>query len=331
MHTILKERQKYYLCDCITGSQKYLADNSVDLIITDPPYGIQGGQMHRHYKRRENYVLDGYVEVKGSDYSEFSMSWIKEAERVLRPGGSLYIISGYSNLIHILNALSNTSLRETNHIIWKYNFGVYTRRKYVSSHYHILYYVKPGAPAVFNTYVRFKANERDDRGKSMNYQDREDVWIINRKYKPGKTKNKNELPLPLVEKLILYSSRENDLVADFFLGGFSTAVSAIGLNRRVVGFEINAKAFRFGIKQVQDLPDGFLMHDFKETTEVFYKNQGKKWHQEEDLLLKKRYIELTSQLRTKKQIIQQLQIEFQRGYFAIINRLEIILKKSKIS
>ena len=43
-----------------------------------------------------------------------------------------YIISGYTNLPAILNALRQTSLQEMNHIIWKYNFGVYTRRKFVS-------------------------------------------------------------------------------------------------------------------------------------------------------------------------------------------------------
>ena len=139
----MSDLYRLYALDCIEGARQYLADNSVDLIITDPPYGIKVSQFHLHYNRQEKHVLDGYVEVPSEQYAAFSKSWIREAERVLRPGGSLYIISGYSNLADILNALHQTTLYERNHLIWKYNFGVFTSKKFISSHYHILYYVKP--------------------------------------------------------------------------------------------------------------------------------------------------------------------------------------------
>jgi len=225
-----------YNKDCITGAKEKIKDNSIDLIITDPPYGIAGDKLDKHYHRKESNVIEGYVDIPKSEYYQFSVAWIKEAERVLRPGGSLYVVSGYSNLIDILNALKQTKFEEINHIIWKYNFGVYTSKKYVSSHYHILYYVKPGGKVTFNTHSRFGPQEKEENGGSKNYRDREDVWIINREYKPGEVKNKNELPNELLIKMMQYSSNENDLIADFFLGGFSTAKVALGLNRRVIGF-----------------------------------------------------------------------------------------------
>lgn len=171
--------------DCISGCQRHIAEGSVDLIISDPPYGIGGDKLHKHYNRKEEFVLEGYKEVSAEHYPAFSEQWIFQADRILRPGGSIYIVSGYTNLIHVLNALQKTSLLEINHIIWKYNFGVYTRNKFVSSHYHILYYVKPGGPVTFNTFCRYGNDERADGHKSLNYQDREDVWIINREYKPA--------------------------------------------------------------------------------------------------------------------------------------------------
>ena len=128
----MTDSYQLYPLDCITGAQRYIVDNSIDLIITDPPYGIKADNFDRHYHRQQDTIIGGYIEVPKEQYSSFSKSWIMEAERVLRPGGSIYIISGYSNLADILNALKLTNLDEKNHIIWKYNFGVHTKKKYIS-------------------------------------------------------------------------------------------------------------------------------------------------------------------------------------------------------
>ena len=321
----MKNKNAFYNEDCIEGCKKNIDDNSVDLIITDPPYGINGDQLHKHYNRKEEYVIDGYVEIPLEDYQEFSKNWIKQAERILKPGGSLYIVSGYTNLFHILQALRETKLKELNHIIWKYNFGVYTKKKFVSSHYHILYYVKPGKPHTFNTYIRYGAREKTTNGGSLNYQDREDVWVINREYKPGKVKNKNELPTALLTKLIQYSSLENDLVCDLFLGSFSTAKVAIGLNRFATGFEISQKAFDYQINEVQKMNPGSMLEGVKKPKGTNLENQGKPWTLEEKLKIQSRYKDLSKEHKTKKAIIEVLSYEFGRGRFSldkIIKELE---------
>jgi len=308
--------------DCIEGARKYIRNDSVDLVITDPPFGIAGDQVHKHYHRKENFVLHGYQEIETAEYAAFSRDWIKEAERVLRPGGSIYVFSGYSNLLEILNALRQTKLLEVNHIIWKYNFGVYTTKKYVSSHYHILYYVKPGGKVTFNTHIRYGPDEKDTKGRSLNYQDREDVWIINREYKPGRVKNKNELPSQLLIKIIQYSSNEGDLIADFFLGGFSTAKTAVGLNRAITGFEINPSAFKYHLSELQKVQPGYLLKQIKSGKGKYPANKNKKWNEMEILSLYKRYHEIYNQLQNKSRTIKILQEEFGRGYFAILNKIE---------
>jgi len=306
----------FYNEDCIEGCKRHVPDNSVDLIITDPPYGIQGDTLHQHYNRKEGFVLDGYIEVPAEEYADFSTAWIAQAARILKPGGSIYIVSGYTNLAHILNALRTTSLKEINHIIWKYNFGVHTRRKYVSSHYHILYYVKPGGRATFNTYCRFGADEKDDKG-SLNYRDREDVWIIKREYKPGQRKNKNELPTKLLTKLIQYSSNEGDLVCDLFLGSFSTAKVAIGLNRRAMGFEKSKIAFDYQIGEVRKVAPGCLLPSLRIPEQAELANQGNPWTEEERERLWQRYESLIRIHGTKKRAIEILSGEFGRGRFAV--------------
>ncbi len=249
---------RLYCTDAVAGAAEHLADDSVDLIVTDPPYGIEGDRLHRHYNRNEDCVIDGYIEVPACRYGDFTRAWISQAERVLRPGGSIYVLSGYTNLYDVLSALRATGLREVNHLIWKYNFGVFTRRKYVSSHYHILYYYKPGGLRTFNMQSRYATNELAAAGGSANYQDREDVFVINREYKPGREKNKNELPTELLVKLLQYSSNDGDLVCDFFMGGCSTARVAIGMNRRFVGFELSPPIFNSRVPQLRDVVPGEL-------------------------------------------------------------------------
>ena len=149
----------FYNLDCLRGAIEHLSDESVDLIVTDPPYGIDGDRLHRHYNRDEPFVIDGYVEVDRGVYNAFSRAWIAQAYRVLRPGGQIYVISAYTNLYDVLDALRSTDLREINHLIWKYNFGVYTSTKFVSSHYHILYYAKPGGRRTFR-FIGFEISEK---------------------------------------------------------------------------------------------------------------------------------------------------------------------------
>jgi site-specific DNA-methyltransferase (adenine-specific) len=312
----------FFNSDGITGAQENLDDNSVDLIITDPPYGINGNNLHLHYNRNETLVVDGYVEVHPSKYEQFSLDWIKEAERILKPGGAIYIISGYTNLYFILHALRKTKLKEVNHIIWKYSFGVFTRKKFVSSHYHILYYEKPGGTRTFNVESRFGLKEEFDTGRSKNYCDREDVWTIPRQYKPRKIKNKNELPDELLIKIIQYSSNEGDLICDFFLGGFSTARVAIGLNRNVVGFEISSTIFKQKIGEIETIKPGELLPHLNVPIINNPKNQGKSWSREECAKLIERFDELTSEGKFKKEIMKILQEEFKRGYWAIDKALK---------
>jgi len=303
--------------DAVKGAIRHLPDNSVDLIITDPPYGINGDQLHAHYNRDEHFVVGQYIEVPAARYKAFSREWIAQAERVLRPGGQLYVVSGYTHLHHVLNALRQTSLREINHIIWKYNFGVYTSTKFVSSHYHVLYYAKPGGKRTFNLQSRFSTTEKHAAGGSANYRDREDVWIINREYKRGQQKNKNELPRALLQKMLQYSSREADVVCDFFMGSCSTAAVAIGLNRRFIGFELSKPTFDRFVPQIKQVVPGELLASISSPTPHAIENCGKPWTESEVQSLLSRSRALPAEGLRKRDILTALCAEFQRGPFAI--------------
>ena len=220
--------------------QQHVASASVDLVFTDPPYGIRGDQLDTHYNRDDTKVIPGYVDVPNNEYAEWCRTWIQECERVLRPGGSMYIVSGYSNLHHILNALHETGMQEINHIIAQYSFGVYTKKKWVSSHYHVLFWAKQEKgrqKRTFNTQCR--VTDTTD-----SYNDRLSVQRLPREYKHGEVRNNNQLAESFIEKFIEYSSNPADLVLDPFGGSFSTGRAAVTLGRRFVGFELNPHAYQ---------------------------------------------------------------------------------------
>jgi len=306
----------------VKGALEFLDDESVDLILTDPPYGIDGHLLHHHYSRNESFVVDGYIEVPANEYAAFSRSWIRQAERVLKPGGSIYIVSGYTNLYDVLGALRATSLREVNHIIWKYNFGVYTSQKYVPSHYHILFYEKPGAKRTFNLQSRYRTDDEHEEGGSSNYRDREDVWLIKREYKPGKEKNKNELPKALLQKIIQYSSNEGDLVCDFFMGGCSTAAMAIGMNRRFVGFEASRATFESRVPTVQKITPGQFLAFIKSPDAHTLENRGKAWSREERERAIEHFVTLRNDGVTKRDAILLVGSAMGRGFWSIEKMLK---------
>ncbi len=207
--------------DCI-GGMRDLPDESVDVIIADPPFGIAFNGRDALYNRDDELVVEGYREVE-EDYSEFSERWIAEIPRILKNTGAAWIFSGWTNLVDILNAVRNQGLTVINHIIWKYQFGVFTRRKFVTSHYHLLFLVKDPKNYFFNKIEHYPL----------------DVWEIKRTYKKGELKNGTKLPEELVMRCIDFTSPPGALVLDPFMGNGTTAVTCKGTYRHYIGFEIN--------------------------------------------------------------------------------------------
>jgi len=197
-------------------------DGTVDLIVTDPPFAIDFKAQRQNYNRTGSNVLEGYREIPEEEYGEFTRRWIAEAERVIAPTGSMYIFSGWNRLRDILEGIDEAGLTTINHLIWKYQFGVFTKKKYVTSHYHILFVVKDPKRYTFNKIDHYP----------------EDVWVINREYWKGRKKTPTKLPAELVKKILCYSSNPGDLVLDPFLGSGTVAVVALQEGRHFLGFEV---------------------------------------------------------------------------------------------
>jgi DNA modification methylase len=144
------------------------------------------------------------------------------ADRTLKPDGTAIVIMGYNNLHHVLNQAIDLKWYLVNHCIWKYPFGVYCERRFVASHYHILFYAKNEKNFYFDDWKHYP----------------EDVFEFNKALDKHETTTPNKLPSELVEFLLKFTTAENDLVLDPFAGSGSTGVACKKLGRRFMGFEI---------------------------------------------------------------------------------------------
>ena len=241
---------KIYNQDCIDG-MKTIPDGKIDLVVTDPPFAINFKAKKANYNRTSSRVLSGYNEITKENYYEFTLNWMSQCFRILKESGGMYVFSGWNNLADILNAIEEIGFITVNHIIWKYQFGVVTSRKFVTSHYHCLYICKNDKKRKFFPYERFSKEEKNNQGRSLHYKDKEDVWEIKREYWTGDEKTPTKLPAEIIKKILQYSSEEGDLVFDPFLGSGQTAVVSKLLKRNYMGFEIVKEYFDFISKRLK--------------------------------------------------------------------------------
>jgi site-specific DNA-methyltransferase (adenine-specific) len=197
-------------------------DEEVDLVFADPPFGIGFSGNLQTYHRKPDAL--SYVEVPKEEYRAFVRSLLNWSYNVLAPSGSMWLLSGWNNLGVVLNSVDESGFHLLNHCIWKYQFGVFTTKRFTTSHYHLLLLVKDEQNYTFN--------------KPEHYA--EDVWYIKRPYHHAVRTAGNELPDKLVEKCVGTSSNEGDLVVDPVLGSGTTMGACLRTNRKCIGIEVNS-------------------------------------------------------------------------------------------
>jgi site-specific DNA-methyltransferase (adenine-specific) len=198
-------------------------DEKADLIFVDPPFGIGFKGNLQTYHRSPDAL--SYVEVPEEEYTSFIRSLLEWSYNTLKDSGSMWLVSGWNNLRTILDAIEDIGFIQLNHCIWRFQFGVFTKRKFTTSHYHLLVLVKSLDNYTFN--------------KPEHYA--EDVWDIKRPYQHGVKTAGNELPDELVKKCIETSSNKGDLIVDPCLGSGTTMRVCLKIGRKCTGIEVNSE------------------------------------------------------------------------------------------
>lgn len=215
-----------------------MPDNSVDMAFADPPFNLN----KKYGKYRDK--------LSESDYLEWCRCWILEMARVVKAGGAILIHNIPKWLCRYAPILEEASVFK-HWIAWDAPSAV-VGGTLLPSHYGILYYIKSGAPPKFYS-VRAPHRRCRSCNKLMkDYGGKKhllhpfgtmlsDVWTdLHRiRHSRGRDKHPCQLPLPLLERMILMTTNENDIVLDPFLGTGTTAIAATKLGRRYVGFELS--------------------------------------------------------------------------------------------
>jgi len=216
---------------------KRIPDNSIDLILTDPPYNIG-----KH--STGNIPLPGRSpmnnDVADWDHIDFNPEeWADEFIRILKPTGNLFIFTSYNQLGRWYNCLD---------------------KRFDTSNFMIWHKTNP-APKIF------KAGFLNSCEMIFTCWNKKHTWnfisqaemhnflessICMRPERLSNPKHPAQKPVKILEKLIRIASNENDIVFDPFMGVGSTGVAAISLNRKFIGVEINKRYFDAAAKRVND-------------------------------------------------------------------------------
>lgn len=226
---------KIYNMDCIDGMKK-IDDESINLVFSDIPFNINIGK--RTKSRHNGFKGKSYKDnLSDKKYFDLINSWIKESHRILKYDGTIIVMTGWTNLKDILNSLDVNNFYILNHCIVKYAFGVYTKKRFVTSHYHIIFATKSNKLWTFN--------------KQKKYD--EDVWMMNREFKSKELNHPCPTTYEWVKKIILTSSNENDLILDSFMGTGTTSLACIKTNRHFIGFEISEEYCNIANKRLKEI------------------------------------------------------------------------------
>lgn len=226
-------------------------DEPIDLIVADPPYGLdRGGKdaaYQRTYRRNHAQVVDGYVEWDQAEYDDLTAEWITAAGVALRPGGYLAVITGPQQQATVQKAAEGAGLTYVNKIAVRRPFGQYCTRRFVHAHQEITLMTRGALDSRRRVFFPPEEMPRGPQG----CVNAEDIWTDIPKYeRPGRLRYDNQLHPKLISRVVRSCTRRGDLVGDPFLGGGTTFDVCVTEHRRFYGGDANPESLRFTMGRV---------------------------------------------------------------------------------
>ncbi len=217
-------------------SSKRLAEiktESVDLILTDPPYNT--GMKARSSGQLRNFFDDDY---SPEDYRELARTTARECFRILKDDRGCYVFINWRSLGVWLDVLSGAGFHLKNVIVWDKIAPGLNYQNYQHVHEFLIFAVK-------GRFFPRNKHTGDDQGR--------DVWRIHRETRHVRAEefhHETVKPEALVRRPIEHASLPGEVVCDPFMGTGTTCVVAKMLGRGYVGIELDPRYFSFAVKRV---------------------------------------------------------------------------------
>lgn len=229
-----------------------LPDASVDLLFADPPYHLSNGGFTCKGGRRASVDKGAWDASRGLEEDHaFQRAWLEQAQRVLKPTGTLWV-SGTQHVIFSIGfALQQLGYHLLNTVTWfKPNAAPNLACRFLTHSAELVIWAAPRRGRKLLHTFNYREMKEENGGKQMR-----DVWRLDFEIpEPGgpqvvwtlPTPSKGEKvlgshptqkPLALLDRIVRCASRPGDLVLDPFCGSGTTGVAAVALGRRFLGFE----------------------------------------------------------------------------------------------
>ena len=250
--------------DCVAEMAK-LTPGSVDLVFADPPYNLQlQGDLKRPDDSRVDAVDDDWDKFASfSAYDDFTRAWLLACRRLMKPSATLWVIGSYHNIFRVGAILQDLGFWILNDVVWRKTNPMpnFRGRRFTNAHETLIWAARePNAKGYTFNYEALKAGNDGVQMRSD--------WTLplctgeeRLKGQDGKKLHPTQKPESLLARVILSSSRLDDLVLDPFSGTGTTGAVARLLGRRFLGVERDsayAKAAEKRIAAIEPLPQATI-------------------------------------------------------------------------
>ncbi|WP_431312431.1 site-specific DNA-methyltransferase [Sphingomonas natans] len=225
--------------DCIAEMAK-LPDKCIDMIFADPPYNLQlGGDLFRPDGSQVDAVDDAWDKFDSlAAYDRFTHRWLKEARRILKDDGSIWVIGSYHNIFRVGTALQDADFWILNDIVWRKSNPMpnFKGTRFTNAHETMIWASKgPKARYTFN--YRAMKTLNDDVQMRSDWELPICSGAERLKDEDGHKTHPTQKPEALLYRVLLAASRPGDIVLDPFFGTGTTGAVARRLRRRWIGID----------------------------------------------------------------------------------------------
>ena len=229
--------------DCLARLAE-LPDNSVDLVFADPPYNLQlKNELHRPDQSKVDAVTDDWDKFDSfAAYDAFTRAWLAEAQRILKPSGTLWVIGSYHNIFRVGTALQDLGYWILNDIIWRKTNPMPNFRgtRFTNAHETLIW----AAPDENATGYTFNYQAMKTLNDDVQMRSDWSLPICNGgerlKGEGGDKLHPTQKPEALLHRILLATSQPEDIVLDPFFGTGTTGAVAKKLGRHFIGIEAEA-------------------------------------------------------------------------------------------